>query len=86
MDACDAARIGVPDELSVVSFGRIGADSHHVARAISGLTVDPHRVGRAAGGAMLGWLAGARPADSLRIECGSFVARATTGKATPKNH
>jgi len=87
LGACEAARIGVPDELSIVSFGRPGADAHleQSARAISCLTIDPHRVGRAAGGAMLGWLSGARPADRLLIECGSFVARATTGQAMTEN-
>lgn len=84
LTACDAAGVGVPDQLSIVGVGRIGTDSRHETRAISCLTIDPHRLGRAAGGAMLGWLAGARPADSVRVENGTFVARATTGKAAKR--
>ena len=79
--ACDAAGLRVPHDLSIVGLVRDGADLRHARRAMSCLTVDPHRLGRAAGAAMLGWLAGARPEASLRVENGSFVARATTGKA-----
>jgi LacI family transcriptional regulator len=79
--ACTAAGIGVPEDLSIVSVGNVEAERRRESRAMSCLTIDPQRVGRAAGGAMLGWLAGARPVDKLQVENGSFVARATTGRA-----
>jgi DNA-binding LacI/PurR family transcriptional regulator len=79
--ACDAAGLSVPDDLSIVSVGGSGPPGRNARRALSYLAIDPHRLGRAAGAAMLGWLAGARPTSSLRVEHGSFVARATTGPA-----
>lgn len=81
LTACDAGGVRVPDDLSVVGLGRVGTDSRPANRALSCLTLDPHRLGRAAGGAMLGWLAGVRPTDRVRVETGAFVARATTGRA-----
>jgi LacI family transcriptional regulator len=80
LTACAAAGVRVPDDLNIISLGRIGARDHQAGRPLSYLAIDPPRVGRAAGGAMLGWLAGVRPANRLRVQFGSFVARATTGK------
>jgi LacI family transcriptional regulator len=79
--ACDAAGIRVPEDLSIVSLGKVDAEGRREPRAMSCLTIDPQRVGRAAGGAMLGWLAGVRPVDNLRVEGGTFIARATSGRA-----
>lgn len=79
--ACDDAGLRVPDDLSIVSLGGPRRRGRDAGRALSVLAIDPHRLGRAAGGAMLGWLAGTRPASNLRIENASFVAGATTGQA-----
>jgi LacI family transcriptional regulator len=79
--ACDGAGLRVPDDLSIVSLGGPGRGDRDARRALSSLAIDPHRLGRAAGGAMLGWLAGVRPAGHLRVENAAFVARATTGQA-----
>jgi LacI family transcriptional regulator len=91
LTVCDTAGIRVPDDLSIVRLG--GPLSHgpgaalqpsggrDTDRALSYLAIDPHRLGRAAGGAMLGWLAGVQPVSRLRVENANFVARATTGPA-----
>jgi LacI family transcriptional regulator len=81
LGACDAAGLRVPDDLSIVSVGGVGPPGRQPRRALSYLAIDPHRLGRAAGAAMLGWLAGVRPVSSLRVEHGSFVAGATSGPA-----
>ena len=82
LTACEATGVSVPGALSLVSLG--GAGSRGLdGRPISYLAFDPHRLGRAAGAAMLGWLAGVRPSHSHRVENGTFEAHATTGEAPP---
>lgn len=84
LSACAAARIRVPDDLSIVSLGRLAARGRQVSPELSRLTIDPHRLGRAAGAAMLGWLSGAAAVERLQIENGSFDARSTTGPVRAK--
>ena len=79
--ACAGANVRVPADLSIISISGINADSYYKKHAISAVTVDPHRMGRAAGAAMLGWLAGTRPADKIRVQAAIFTARATSGAA-----
>lgn len=79
LSACDAAGVRVPEQLSLVSLSRLGDPRHEAERAMSYLAIDPHRVGRAAGSAMLGCLAGVRPPTKLRVQCATFVVRHTTG-------
>jgi LacI family transcriptional regulator len=79
--ACEAAGIAVPGDLSVVSLSEIAAEGYHRRHAISSLTIDPTRMGRAAAAAMLAWLAGDRPDARLAIEAATFAARGTTGSA-----
>jgi DNA-binding LacI/PurR family transcriptional regulator len=79
--ACAAAGVRVPEDMSIVSISEIGADGYHRKHAISAVTVDPHRMGKAAGAAMLAWLAGSPPADKVRVQAASFIERGTTGPA-----
>ncbi len=77
--ACEAAGLDVPKDLSLVSISEIGADHGNRRRGLSALVVDPNRMGRAAAGAMLAWLAGSRPAGQTSVQAASWEARATTG-------
>ncbi len=77
--ACASSGLSVPDDLSVISVNDVAADPYHKRHGISSVIVDPHRIGRAAGGSMLAWLAGSRPSDRIRVQTGRFVARGTSG-------
>lgn len=81
MVACAAQGVKVPDDLSVVSLNDITSESYHRKHAISSVTVDPHRMGKASGAAMLAWLAGSRPAERIRVQVASFYPRASIGAA-----
>ncbi|MDH5673105.1 MAG: LacI family transcriptional regulator [Myxococcales bacterium] len=81
LTACQARGLRVPRDLSVVALGPIADTGMPAQRELSVLHIDPQRLGRAAGAAMLGWLAGVRPANRIGVEIGSFVAGATTGPA-----
>jgi LacI family transcriptional regulator len=79
--ACEAAGVAVPGELSIVSLSEIAAEGYHRRQAISTVTIDPARMGRAAAAAMLAWLSGERPEDRLAVDAASYTPRATTGPA-----
>jgi LacI family transcriptional regulator len=79
--ACAAHAVSVPGDLSIVSISEVGADAYHRRHAISAVAIDPQRMGRASGAAMLAWLAGARPADKIKVQAAQFTARASTGPA-----
>jgi LacI family transcriptional regulator len=82
--ACAAHSVAVPSDLSVVSISEIGAEAYHRRHAITAVAIDPQRMGRASGAAMLAWLAGARPADKIKVQAAQFTARGSTGPATVK--
>jgi DNA-binding LacI/PurR family transcriptional regulator len=67
----------VPGDISLISVNGIAADAYYRRHGISSVTIDPHRVGRAAGTRMLAWLAGSRPAQKIRVQTATFVARDT---------
>ncbi|MGD9891007.1 MAG: LacI family DNA-binding transcriptional regulator [Dehalococcoidia bacterium] len=75
--ACRAAGARVPEDVSIISVNGIAADAYYRKHGISSVTIDPHRVGRAAGSYMLAWLAGSRPAQKIRVQTATFVARDT---------
>jgi DNA-binding LacI/PurR family transcriptional regulator len=81
LSACVAIGVSVPGDISVLSLNDITSDSHHRRHGISSITVDPHRMGRACGAAMLAWLAGSRPAARTLVQSATFHIRATTGAA-----
>jgi DNA-binding LacI/PurR family transcriptional regulator len=78
---CRSLDIAVPGRLSIVGVTEIGADRGNRKRGLSSLVIDPQRLGRATGGAMLAWLAGARPGGRTEVQAGSWLPRATTGPA-----
>jgi LacI family transcriptional regulator len=84
LSALKAMRLRAPEDVSVISICDITAEAHHKKHAISSVTIDPHRMGRASGSAMLAWLAGSRPADRVRVQAGSFVARGSSGAAAKR--
>lgn len=77
--ACEHARLRVPEDLSIVSVCDVAAETHNEKHGISSAVIDPHRMGRACGSAMLTWLSGARPAGRTRVQIAEFVPRASTG-------
>ncbi len=77
--ACAAAGVSVPRDLNVISISEIGAEGYHRRRGVSAVAIDPQRMGRASAAAMLAWLAGAKPADRIKVQAAQFTARATTG-------
>jgi LacI family transcriptional regulator len=79
--ACDAAGVRTPGDVSIVSICDVTAESYHKRHDLSSITIDPHRMGRASGAAMLAWLAGSRPADKVRIQAAGFFPRASSGPA-----
>jgi len=79
--ACETAGVSVPSDLSLVSVSDIGSDTGQKRRGLSTLVIDPHRLGRAAGAAMLASLEGMRPAPAVRVQGADFVPRASTGPA-----
>ena len=79
--ACEAGSVRVPGDVSVVSICDVTAETYHKRHDISSITIDPHRMGRGSGAAMLAWLAGSRPAEKVRIQAAGFFARASTGPA-----
>jgi len=79
--ACALLGVRIPEDLGVVSFNEIASDGHHRRHGITAVTVDPHRMGKAAGAAMLAWLAGSRPSDRGRIQTATLHVRGTTAAA-----
>ncbi len=79
--AAAAARIRTPAELSVVAISEIGDEARGKRAALSALVVDPSRMGRAAAGTMLAWLAGSAPAERISVEAARWRPAATTGRA-----
>ena len=77
--ACEAAGVGVPDALGIVSLSEIAAEGYHRRHGISAVTIDPSHMGRAAAAAMLGRLAGDRLDARLAVEAASFTPRDSTG-------
>jgi LacI family transcriptional regulator len=82
--ACEAAGIRVPEDVSIVSINEVQSEAYHRKHALSSVTIDPQRMGRAAGGTMLAWLGGSRPADKVRVQAAGFFPRASTGPAPVK--
>jgi len=81
LSACAASGVRVPEDLSVVCICDVSAEGYAKRRELSSVTIDPHRMGRASGAAMLAWLAGSRPAAKVRVQAAGFFARASTGAA-----
>jgi len=81
LSACELARLRVPEDLSIVSVCDAAAEAHNHKHGISSAMIDPHRMGRACGGAMLAWLSGARPAVRTRVQIAAFSPRSSTGPA-----
>jgi LacI family transcriptional regulator len=79
--ACAAAGVSLPGDLSLVAVCEAAAEAYHRRHGLSTLAIDPQRLGRASAAAMLAWLAGARPADRIKVQAGAFTARATSGVA-----
>lgn len=79
--ACSSAGVHVPADLSLLSLDEINAETYHRRHGISSLTIDPHRVGRAAGELMLDWLSGTRPGQKIRVQHATFSARESIGPA-----
>jgi LacI family transcriptional regulator len=79
--ACELAQVAVPGELSLVSVNETASDAHHRRHGLSAMTVDPARMGKAAAAAMVAWLAGAPPADRIKVPAASFIARGSSGLA-----
>lgn len=77
LTACESAGIDVPGDVSVLAMRK----PNEVETDISSLVLDVHRLGQAAGEAMLGWLGGARPQANLEVEISAWAPRATTGAA-----
>jgi DNA-binding LacI/PurR family transcriptional regulator len=65
----------VPGDLAVVGLCDRAAEPYFEKHSVSTLSVDPHRMGRAAGSTMLAWLEGERPAQRTRVSTGTFTAR-----------
>jgi len=79
--AARARDVGVPEQLSVVAVTDAATDAYHRRHEITSLSIDPHRMGEAAGAAMLGWLSGTHPGQKIRVQTGAFNVRETTGPA-----
>jgi len=75
--ACAAAGVATPADLDLVSVNEIGADAWRRRHGVTAVTIDPQRMGRAAAGAMLRWIAGEPPADRIRVQAAAFQARTT---------
>lgn len=73
--ACESLDIVVPDDLTIVGICDRVAETWFAQRDVSSMTVDPHRMGRAAGTAMLAWLDGVQPPRRTRVQTGTFVPR-----------
>ena len=76
-----ARHVAGPDGNTLWTLNDITTDSHHRRHGVSSITVDPHRMGRACGAAMLAWLAGSRPAARTLVQTATFQPRGTTGAA-----
>lgn len=81
MAAAMGLGMAFPSDISLVSLNEIGADSHHRRHGITSLTVDPHKMGKAAGATMLAWLAGSPPSERIRIQTAGLHVRGSTGPA-----
>ncbi len=79
--AARARAVDVPEQLSVVAITDAATDAYHRRHEITSLSIDPHRMGEAAGAAMLGWLSGTHPGQKIRVQTGVFNVRETTGPA-----
>lgn len=78
VSACAALQIDVPRELSVVAICDRSAEGYFRKRDVSSITIDPHRMGRAAGSAMLAWLEGVQPAQNVRVQTATFNPRGSS--------
>ncbi|MFO1015007.1 MAG: LacI family DNA-binding transcriptional regulator [Caulobacteraceae bacterium] len=85
LGACQALGLAVPGDVSLVAISEIAHDNQRRGRDVTSVVIDPHNMGRAAGAAMLAWLAGQRPPGRVRVDAGFFAARASTGPAPPMN-
>ncbi|HEY1752568.1 MAG TPA: LacI family DNA-binding transcriptional regulator [Caulobacteraceae bacterium] len=79
--ACHGLGVAIPGALSVVAVSDLAADAHYRRHGVSAVVIDPHRMGRASGAAMLAWLGGSVPAERIRVQAASFAARASSGPA-----
>jgi len=75
LSACRALGVSVPGDLAVVGLCDRTAEVYFEKHGVSTMSVDPHRMGRAAGTSMLAWLEGERPAQRTRVSTGTFTAR-----------
>ena len=82
MAACATLGVEVPRDMSVVTLNDTVSDIHHRKHGVSSITIDPQRMGRACGAAMLAWLAGSRPADRTWVENAVYSPRATMGPSS----
>lgn len=79
--AARAQGVSVPAQLSVIAVTDAAADAYHRRYEITSLSIDPHRMGQAAGAAMLGWLSGTHPGQKIRVQTGALNVRESTGPA-----
>ena len=76
-----AAGVRAPEQLSVVVIGEVGVDARNRKRGLASLVIDPQRMGKAAAGAMLTWLAGTRPPDRIAVQAATWEPRSSLGAA-----
>jgi len=74
-----AAGLGRPGACSLVAIAEVAVDAKNRKRGLASLVIDPQRMGGAAAGAMLAWLAGTRPADRIAVQAAAWEPRASLG-------
>jgi LacI family transcriptional regulator len=75
-----AAGLRPPGSCSLVAIGEVGVDAKNRKRGLASLVIDPQRMGKAAAGAMLAWLAGSKPADRIAVQAAAWEPRASLGR------
>lgn len=81
LSALAAAGLEAPRDISTVALTEAASQGYYHRHAITSVTIEPQRMGQAAGTTMLAWLAGERPAESIRIQTGTLHVRGSTGPA-----
>lgn len=80
--ACRIAGVHVPGDFSVVAVTNSETDRRARQQDMSSVLVDAGLLGLAAGEAMIAWLGGERPPETVEVEIARWMPRATTGPAT----